>query len=81
MEDIRIERKKIKRSTVKKVVFFFFFFTCIRFLQYRNTLHSRAKKEREEMKGEQGESIQGKSTIYKTNKKYKIKKDYKTEKT
>ena len=52
-----------------------------RFLQYRNTLHSRAKKEREEMKGEQGESIQGKGTIYKTNKKYKIKKDYKTEKT
>ena len=33
------------------------------------------------MKGEQGESIQGKSTIYKTNKKYKIKKDYKTEQT
>ena len=39
------------------------------YLQYRNTLHSRVKKEREEMKGEQGESIQGISTIlYKTNK-------------
>ena len=61
-----------------EATFFFFFFSVFTIQKYPA---QQGKKEREEMKGEQGESIQGKSTIYKTNKKYKIKKDYKSEKT